>query len=540
MPLSSTYTTGTITVAANGTAVTGAGTNWLAGGVRPGDILAVRGLTITIASVTNANTLILATTWPGGALSGSRYEIRYTPDATRVLASSREAIAALESARSDIYISANVYASPAAGLAATTSGQQFQTISVNGENVVRYRHDPGGVATEVARYPTASAVNAAVAQATSAATTAADGVRAQVKADADRAAAALAAAQTIVSTISLAVVRQRDDGTWPPRPDALVVHFLGWDDPRALMKPDDLWFSPQEYPTAPPQIDSATWRAYNAMDGQNLVLRLLQAPVVQRPAILGYQYQLTYTDANGAQVVTAPGALPMTVGDTFLAVPAGARVYGVEIRARNYLGAGPWSAVKAVTVSDQPFADNFDRTVNQRVEAAGNWTRHVGNTAHGLLIGTGGVAQNSSTARNETVLADIYVPDNQYVEARILSSHALDFRNNDGVALLARVQEGAVGGYSLKIGPGTFDLRRGMSGGNNADRIATGAFPTGAVLPVTARLTAVGTTLTVTINGEVVWTGTDTQFTSGRVGLQMRSPTAPLASADDFRAGPAT
>lgn len=164
MPLTATYTTGTITVAANGTTVTGSGVNWLAAGIRSGDILAARGLTVTIAAVTSSTTLILATTWPGAALSASPYEIRYTPDASRVLASSREAIAAMESLRGDVFVSANVYASPAAGLEATEPGQQFQTISVNGLNVVRYRHDPGGVATEVARYPTAAAVTDTVAQ----------------------------------------------------------------------------------------------------------------------------------------------------------------------------------------------------------------------------------------------------------------------------------------------------------------------------------------------------------------------------------------
>ena len=169
MPLTATYTAGAITVAANGTTVTGSGVNWLAAGIRSGDVLAVQGLTVTIDAVTSATSMTLAATWPGAALSASPYEIRYTPDASRVLASSREAIAAMESLRGDVFVSANVYASSAAGLAATEPGQQFQTISVNGKDVIRYRHDAGGVATEVARYPTATAVTEAVSAAMGAA-----------------------------------------------------------------------------------------------------------------------------------------------------------------------------------------------------------------------------------------------------------------------------------------------------------------------------------------------------------------------------------
>lgn len=60
-----------------------------------------------------------------------------------------------ESARDAAYINADVYADTAAGLAATTTGDQFQV--VNGDEIIRYRHDAGPVATEVARYPSADA-----------------------------------------------------------------------------------------------------------------------------------------------------------------------------------------------------------------------------------------------------------------------------------------------------------------------------------------------------------------------------------------------
>lgn len=56
-----------------------------------------------------------------------------------------------ESARDSAFVNAAVYADTAAGLAATTVGDQFQVVS--GDEIIRYRHDAGPVATEVARYP---------------------------------------------------------------------------------------------------------------------------------------------------------------------------------------------------------------------------------------------------------------------------------------------------------------------------------------------------------------------------------------------------
>lgn len=67
---------------------------------------------------------------------------------------------AAEAARDVAFVNADVYADTAAGLAATTVGDQFQV--VDGDEIVRYRHDAGPVATEVARYPSASAVGSTV------------------------------------------------------------------------------------------------------------------------------------------------------------------------------------------------------------------------------------------------------------------------------------------------------------------------------------------------------------------------------------------
>ena len=62
-----------------------------------------------------------------------------------------------ETARDAAFGNANVYASTAAGLAATTNGQQFQVVV--GSDIVRYQNT-SGTAVEVARYPNTAAIQA--------------------------------------------------------------------------------------------------------------------------------------------------------------------------------------------------------------------------------------------------------------------------------------------------------------------------------------------------------------------------------------------
>lgn len=103
------YSTGTATVAANGTAVTGQGTSWL-NAVQPGDLFGThKGIPIRIASINSNTSLTLAFPWPGAAQAAAAYEIQLLPDAGRVLETTRQllemlsdgdlaAIAALNSA----------------------------------------------------------------------------------------------------------------------------------------------------------------------------------------------------------------------------------------------------------------------------------------------------------------------------------------------------------------------------------------------------------------------------------------------------------
>lgn len=403
---------------------------------------------------------------------------------------------------------ASVAASEEAALAASSRAQSSATQAQN--------------AARTAATDAAQAIAPATAQA----------IRDQVKADADRAAEVLA-------TVSLGVVSQRDDGTWPARPAVPVVLFLGWDSPGALMQPPDLWFAPEEYPGAPAQIVDADWRLFNAMDGSRAVLRLLQGPAVARPGVLGYDYRFTYTNMDGVQVVTDPLPFPIVPGDNFITVPdpANGRVYAMEISARNIQGRGPWSVLQAVTISDQPFTDSFDRIAGQKIHAAGGWENISSNAGHGLVIGAGGTAQNSARSRNEAALVNLWLPDDQFVEAVIQASEPTDWRNSVGVSLLLRATT-ANAGYSLIVSNTGWTVRTVPMGGSSGTNLGSGTFPAGTVLPVKARLQAVGSTISVLLNDVVVFTTTSTKYTKGRSGLLMYQASA-KGIIDNFRTGPA-
>ncbi|ORE89730.1 hypothetical protein [Aurantimonas sp. 22II-16-19i] len=89
------YATGTASVGAGSTAVTGAGTSFVANGVQAGDYFAANGLAMRIASVNSNTSITLAAGWPGAALAAVNYEIRYTPSSSRVTAALNTLIALL-------------------------------------------------------------------------------------------------------------------------------------------------------------------------------------------------------------------------------------------------------------------------------------------------------------------------------------------------------------------------------------------------------------------------------------------------------------
>ena len=205
MAMLTSYKTGTITVAADGAVVTGAGTNWTGAGIREGDVLWAGGVDVAVQSVESATQMTLAFPWPGASLSAAAYELRFTPDSARVLASSREAIVALESTRADAVANMGIFPTQAAGLAATVNAQQFYVRSSDGYEMIRYRRDSATVATEVGRVPTLAGIDAQADRAEAAADAAAADVAAAVAADATRAETAAAQAESTVATVQTTI-----------------------------------------------------------------------------------------------------------------------------------------------------------------------------------------------------------------------------------------------------------------------------------------------------------------------------------------------
>ena len=80
------YDAGTVSVAANGTIVTGTGTLWAIATIGPGDTFKVKNLDAVIASVDSNTQITLAEPWTGGALTDSAYRIRFQPDGSRFTA----------------------------------------------------------------------------------------------------------------------------------------------------------------------------------------------------------------------------------------------------------------------------------------------------------------------------------------------------------------------------------------------------------------------------------------------------------------------
>ena len=92
MALLSDYTAGTVSVAANGTAVTGVGTTWKTAGFKEGDWFIANGWVNVVASVDSETTMTLAQPWRGGALTAATYRLRYMSDGSRVSAQARQLI----------------------------------------------------------------------------------------------------------------------------------------------------------------------------------------------------------------------------------------------------------------------------------------------------------------------------------------------------------------------------------------------------------------------------------------------------------------
>jgi hypothetical protein len=88
MALPTTYFAGTATVNQGSTTAVGHGTAWLTAGLQTGDVFWMDGLSVRLASVESNTQLTFAYGWPGATRAAGQYEVRYTPDGIRALATS--------------------------------------------------------------------------------------------------------------------------------------------------------------------------------------------------------------------------------------------------------------------------------------------------------------------------------------------------------------------------------------------------------------------------------------------------------------------
>lgn len=95
MALQTTYNTGTATINAGETIVTGVGTGWMSFGLSAGDLFWAAGLSVRIASIESNTKLTLAYPWPGASRNAQNYEVRVTPDTSRVLVNARSLLDSL-------------------------------------------------------------------------------------------------------------------------------------------------------------------------------------------------------------------------------------------------------------------------------------------------------------------------------------------------------------------------------------------------------------------------------------------------------------
>jgi hypothetical protein len=92
MAIAQDYTSGTVSVSAGGTTVTGVGTAWKTAGIRAGDTFMRDGYVVVVTADATSETSLTIEAWPGSALSGATYRVRFQPDGSRYSAAARELV----------------------------------------------------------------------------------------------------------------------------------------------------------------------------------------------------------------------------------------------------------------------------------------------------------------------------------------------------------------------------------------------------------------------------------------------------------------
>lgn len=355
---------------------------------------------------------------------------------------------------------------------------------------------------------------AAAGAAAGVAPAAADAIRAQVAADAER--AATAAASIPQNAVQYVI---QVDGTLPPAPPGRIVHWYCWTDPTPFMKPGHLWFKPEHDPTVPDMPADSSWSFVNARTGTTALLKIHSVPD-EIPLISALEYRV-----NGGTWT----AIPAVPGDHELTGFIDGSDATAEILYRNFLGAGVPTVARTIKVTSGAFRDDFNRP-DQYLSADLRYVDvAVGGNGRKLAVRSN-VAQGAGTNETYVVQINENFASDQYIEAQILGTGNNTTR---GVMLYARMPQGKNSGYRLRMAGATWILSRIVDGVTS--QLATGTHAN--VAPFTARLTAIGRTLTAYIGGAVVATVTDNDpaaFLSGTVGIAANASSQDGASSVRF------
>lgn len=224
--------------------------------------------------------------------------------------------------------------------------------------------------------------------------------------------------QTILIGTSVVGVTQTGESV-PERPYPIGVatcYWHCWSDPTSKMDgAKDMWLALSEpEPPVPPEPN--TWSVYSLGDGQRVVFRNRQLARRENPPILGIELR---ADEG------VPIALPMTVGDTILSGFNNGQTHGFQTRFKNFKGAGLWSSIQPLTVSNNPiFSDDFNAAYQStsRLNSSGKWLTILGGTDKGGAkispLGTAISNNNMSYCVHEP---NFYFPENHFAEVFVVN-----------------------------------------------------------------------------------------------------------------------
>ncbi|RFA24321.1 hypothetical protein CAI21_22105 [Alkalilimnicola ehrlichii] len=349
---------------------------------------------------------------------------------------------------------------------------------------------------------------------------------AAAKAEIEALQTALANVPTDITNAVVAVVQQEGQPV-PERPEALVVHWYTWGEPPISPEhPYDQWYQIAEItepgiPAAPTGLSAVGADAVVSLSWTRSTSSGGEAPTGQR------LYRNTENSFSGAtQLGSDLSANANSYSDE--SVENGTQYY-YWVTAFNSEGESSPSTHASATpeaVGDiETFVDDFDRPDELLAESP-DWEDH-----EGAIMVESGTARASSPYSSRSARMTGSVSPNQYAEIDIVNHTT----GNSSVFPLVRVQSSGSNWYGLDVkNDGSWQLLRRVSG--NSTTLDSGTVSLS--LPVTARIEVQGSELRAYIDGNLVATESDTQYSDGAPGMRIYAdPDTAAVQIDEFRGG---